>query len=109
MFSLPFALSVLVLSELVSAAETFHIPLQRRATQPHDLEYYSAAADSLRAKYNIGAAAAASTGRRRAAVENIPVINQVSSPVAPSTVSQCLIVGQNGDVSYLGTLSIGTP
>ncbi|RXW25045.1 hypothetical protein EST38_g804 [Candolleomyces aberdarensis] len=76
MFSLPFTLSILFLSELASAAETFHIPLQRRAQQTHDLDYYSAAADNLRAKYNIGSAAGASTGRRRAAVENIPVINQ---------------------------------
>jgi hypothetical protein len=82
MYSLPFALSVLVLSELASAAETFHIPLQRRAQQSHDLDYYSTAADNLRAKYNVGASVASSTGRRRASVQNIPVINQVSFSAA---------------------------
>lgn len=91
MFSLPLAISLLVLSELVDA-ETIHIPLTRRApTRAHDLDYYNSVAAGLRGKYNYGTVEPGVSGRRRATVDGIPVINQ------------------DGDTSYLGTINIGTP
>jgi len=94
MFSLPIALSLLVLSELGDAANTVDIPLTRRTSSsiPHDLDYFSAQAAGLRSKYHFGSSNSTGlSGRRRAVPEGFPITNQ------------------DGDVSYLGTVNIGTP
>ena len=76
-YTLPFALSALVVVELAGAVDPVHVSLQRRSSGPHTPEYYNSAAANLRAKYGYGSVTPGIPGRRRATVDGIPVINAV--------------------------------
>lgn len=91
MFPLPLTLAILVLSELAGAADVYHIPLKKRAPTSYGLDHYTSEAAKLRGKYNISPGSPSVTGRRRATAEGLPIVNQ------------------NGDSSYVGEISIGTP
>lgn len=92
MIPLLLSLSVLLLPSLPASADPLHFSLNRRAVGKRDLNYYAAAADHLRGKYGYSKSAVASRGpRKRASTANIPMVNQ------------------NGDSSYYGAITVGTP
>ncbi|KAF9012063.1 hypothetical protein BDQ17DRAFT_1322016 [Cyathus striatus] len=87
--SLLFALFVF---PLALNAKPVHINIQRRSPVARDIHYYTCVAQHIRAKYGFATATATrqKLDRKRSSSSDIAVTNQ------------------NGDVSYFGSVSIGT-
>ncbi|KAJ7028583.1 aspartyl protease [Mycena alexandri] len=92
MVSLP--LAILLILPAFSLADPTHIPLTRRAGNWATHTNHLAAADFARARYGFGGAALNTTKRmqrRGGSAQGLPFVNQ------------------EGDSSYFGTVTIGTP
>ncbi|KAK7448817.1 hypothetical protein VKT23_013547 [Stygiomarasmius scandens] len=88
----PYLSLALFLLSAQANADPIHVPLSARSTAPRDLDYWRAAAEGLRAKYNYSNS---STSRR--------------SVTGRRSVAGIGIVNQQTDASYFGTVNIGTP
>lgn len=92
-----------------------HIPIVRRAnTGARDLNYYAAAAERIRAKYNINVPSSSTPHARRAkraSSSDISITNQVSFEwfCESNIYSFHAIALQAADSSYFGSVQIGTP
>ncbi|KAJ7257963.1 aspartic peptidase domain-containing protein [Mycena haematopus] len=85
MGSFPLVVSACLIFAIVSVADLMHIPITRRSRAPSTRMNLLAAAEFMRARYGYGSA---STSQRRGIEESLNF---------------------QGDSSYFGTISIGTP
>ncbi|THU83470.1 aspartyl protease [Dendrothele bispora CBS 962.96] len=90
----PYIPLALLLFFTQSNAEPIHIPLSGRSTAPRDLDYWRAAAEHLRSKYNYSNSSSTTTRRGVAGRRSTAGIG---------------ITNQQTDASYFGSVNIGSP